>query len=91
MLNIEVTRSYTKEVTKKSTGEHFSIPMIEAYVLLPGERYPVKIEVPVAKGAKPANPGDYVLGPGSFYVDQFGRLNVRQNLELLPATKAKAA
>lgn len=91
MLKIEVSRGYTKEVTGTkgdNAGKQFKIPMVEAYAHLPGEKYPVKIDYSLQKGENAPNPGLYILGPESFYVDQYGALALRRSLHLLPTTNA---
>ncbi len=87
MLKIEVARSYIKTVTGSkgaNAGKTFDIPMVECYAHLPGEKYPVKTDYSLGKGQQAPAPGVYLLGPGSFFVDQYGALNVRRTLELLP-------
>lgn len=88
MLKIEVTGGYVKHVTGSkgaNAGKEFNIPMVRAFVYLPGEKYPTKCDYSVAKGQTPPNEGMYLLGPDSFYVDEYGRIAVKQSLHLLPA------
>ena len=92
-LKIEVVGSYIKNVrgTKgDNAGKEFQIPMVEAYSHLPGERYPVRTDYSLAKGQEAPKPGQYVLGAGSFFVDQYGNLGVRRSLELIAVAKAAA-
>jgi hypothetical protein len=91
MLKIEVVKSYTKDVTKKATGEVFHIPMVETYAHLPGEKYPIKVEFSVGKGENAPAPGTYMLGPKSLYVDQYGQLQVRRSLDLIPMSAKPTA
>lgn len=90
MLKIEVTGSYVKHVTGSkgaNAGKQFDIPMVRAFVYLPGEKYPTKCDYSVAKGQQAPAEGMYMLGPESFYVDEYGRIAIKQSLHLLP-TKA---
>lgn len=87
MLKIEVGNSYIKNVTGSkgdNAGKQFQIPMVEAYAHLPGERYPVKCDYSLSKGENAPKPGQYLIGPGSFYVDQYGALAIRRSLHLMP-------
>ena len=86
MLKVEVTGSYIKNVTGSkgdNAGKQFAIPMVETYAHLPGERYPIRCDYSLQKGSNAPNPGVYFVGPGSFYVDQYGSLQVRKHLELI--------
>ena len=94
MLKIEVVRSYIKDVTGTkgdNAGKTFHIPMVECYVHLPGEKYPIKSDYSLNKGQAAPPAGNYLLGPGSFYVDQYGSLQVRRSLELIADKVAKVA
>ena len=94
MLKIEVTGSYVKHVTCSkgaNAGKQFDIPIVRAFVWLPGERYPTKCDYSVAKGQQAPTEGFYVLQPESFYVDEYGRIGVKQSLVLAPAPAEAAA
>lgn len=90
MLKIEVVKQYVKHVTGskgENAGKKFDIAMMEAYAHLPGEKYPIRCDFALAKDQAPFAPGPYLLGPGSFYVDNYGALALRRNLDLVPEPK----
>ncbi len=88
MLKIEVVGTHVKTVHGKAGGKNegktFEIPEVTAYAGLPGERYPAKMVFPVPQGQQPPAPGMYMLAPESFYVDQFGTLQLRRSPVLSP-------
>lgn len=91
-IKVEVVSSYIKSVTGTkgdNAGKQFQIPMVEAYACLPEERYPVRIDYSLGKGETAPKPGEYSIGPNSFYVDQYGQLQLRRSLHLIPAPAAK--
>jgi len=94
MLKIEVTGSYIKHVTGSkgaNAGKQFDIPMVRAFAWLPGERYPTKCDYSVAKGQQAPAEGFYMLAPESLYVDEYGRISVKQSLTLVPLPAETAA
>lgn len=93
-IKIEVAGSYIKSVTGskgENAGKQFQIPMVEAYAHLPGERYPIKVDYSLGKGDAAPVAGTYMLGPKSFYVDQYGALQLRRTLDLMPMGASSTA
>lgn len=61
----------------------------EAYAVLPGQKYPARIEVLPPKGQAPYEPGEYTIGPDSFYVNQYGSLALAPKLVRNAPAKAR--
>lgn len=83
------------QFVKNVIGKHgihadkeYSIPMINAYAQIPGERNPQHIEFGIPRPDSPDDvtgqyePGQFVLGARSFYVDSDKRLCLRRYLVL---------
>ncbi len=67
-------------------GQPYSIRKQTVWVYLAGSPYPVRAVINLEDNAAPYQPGDYVLGEQSFYVDKFGGLALGR-LQLIPASK----
>lgn len=84
MINIEVKSAETRYVSGTSQkGKPFSFYKQDAYAHLPGEPYPIRVEISHDKSEQAYQPGMYTILPDSFYVDRFnsltlGRLNLQQ-------------
>ena len=82
-LKIEVEKVETKQVVKKATGEVFQIPEVVAYAHT-GDKHPAQFRYPLSKGAQPPAPGFYALDVTSFYIGEYGKLSLKQNIVLAP-------
>lgn len=83
MLKVEVTGN--NQIKKSAKGVDYVIQ--EAYVTLPNQKYPARIELFAPKGQSPYALGDYTLAPESFSVGEYGRLECRP--VLVPLKPAK--
>ena len=86
MLKVEVAGSYIKHVRGSkgdNAGKEFDIPMVEAYAHLADEKYPVRCDFSLGKGEKAPAPGQYFIGPRSFYCNEYGSLALKRTLELI--------
>jgi hypothetical protein len=83
-LSIKSTQTATKNGTSKA-GKPYSITEQDAWVELNGERR--RIRVTLSDGAAPFPVGDYTVGEGSFYVGDFGQLQLGR-LELVSIAAA---
>lgn len=61
----------------------------EAYVEVPGARFPVRCDVSLKKGEHPLRPGVYVLGPGCYTVEEGRRVIVKPKAAELTPFEAK--
>ena len=90
MIRIEVARVEVRQVVKKATGEIFMIPEVHAYAH--GiDKYPKAIKFGIKRDAPHPAPGLYELGPDSFRVGQYDRLELNSVLELKPVTAGTSA
>lgn len=62
----------------------------EAYLHVPGARFPVKMDVSLQKGVPPLRVGDYVTGPGCFAVREGKCVITLKSGDLLPVDGSKA-
>lgn len=76
--------------TSNRTGKPFSMRKQAAWVHLPGDRYPTRIEMTLDDDSQAYPKGEYKLGPRSLFVDRFGRLSLGR-LELVTLKLAAAA
>jgi hypothetical protein len=81
-LKVEVTGN--NQAKKSAKGNDYVVQ--EAYIVLPSQKYPVKIEVLPPKGQPPYAPGDYTMSDESFSVGLYGKIEVRPHL--VPMLKA---
>lgn len=92
---IEVVSTEVRRVIGKNganAGKEFLIPEVTAYVKLPDEKYPVKVTFAVARDAPHPPAGMYQLDIArSVYVDNNGRLALRQAPALVPIPASKTA
>lgn len=64
----------------------------EAWLHVPGQRFPVRCDISLQKGVPPLRPGDYMLGPTSYAVKD-GALVVKPkaaDLQALEGSRAQA-
>jgi hypothetical protein len=82
MLRFEVKDTVTRQKagTGKRSGKAYSFKEQSAYVHLAGKPYPVEVTLTLNDNDVPHAPGNYTLGPDSFYVDPFGSLAVKPRL-----------
>lgn len=92
---IEVVSCEVRTVIGKNgsnAGKQFMIPEVTAYVKLPGEKYPTKVQFPVGRDKPQPPPGMYTLDiAASVYVDTNGRLSLRQSPVLVPLPSKQQA
>lgn len=83
MLKIEV-RSIEVDIREgisQKTNKPYRIRSQVGYVFMPGEPYPIKINLDLGQ-KPPYEQGFYQLGIGSFLVGSFGRLQLSNQLDL---------
>lgn len=89
-MKIEVTgENRTVPYVDKKTGEQRSFVVQTAYVHIPGDKYPAKIELSPKRGESAYAPGEYVLASSSFYVDN-GKLKLSPVLAVPKPGSARA-
>jgi hypothetical protein len=82
---LTITIKSTQTTTKSGVsakGKPYSITEQEGFIELNDERR--KLRVPLADGAAPFPVGDYHVGDGSFFVGDYGRLEIGR-LDLVPS------
>jgi len=92
MLHIEIASEDIEliEGNSKKTGKPYSIRKQQAWVFLPGDKYPTEIGLNLEED-QPAFPnGMYELHATSAYVDRYKNLQLG-NIKLTPRKSAKAA
>ena len=87
MLKIEITENTFRTIngTSKRTGQPFSINKQDAYLWLPGQKYPTPFQINLEQNQPAYQPGEYQVSPDSFYVDRYGSLAVNPKLVPLQA------
>ena len=70
----------------KKTGRPYSMRKQNVHVTLPGERFPVRVEIGVEDNEAGYTPGDYMLSPESFFLGEHNSLRLgRIKLAPMPA------
>jgi predicted transcriptional regulator len=86
MLKIEIASTKLDEINWSKNGKSGTLHKQEAYVYLPGEKYPAKISVSLPRGVtKPFDPGFYTIAPDSFFTGGYGELSFNLRLQPLKA------
>lgn len=76
MFKIEVTSNVVSGTYKRKTGEVVQFRDQEAYVEMPGARYPVQMRIRLEPSQAPHAVGSYSLSPKSFSVGAYGDLRL---------------
>lgn len=89
-LKVQVFEGFRTYAFKGEKGTDVEGAKQEAYVHVPGQRFPVRMDVSLPKGAPPIRPGEYAAGPGCYSVKD-GVVIVRlKAAELLPLEGSRA-
>lgn len=93
-MKIEIAKADAELIqgTSAATGRAYSFKKQDAFVSLPGKKYPVEFQLTLDADQPPYPVGVYTLNPESLYVDNKGRLSVgRVLLVPMAANSTRAA
>jgi hypothetical protein len=93
MLKIEIEKAdvNVKSGVSARNQKQYQIREQNAYVHIPGQKYPQPIKLVLADDQQPYAPGSYTLAPESFFVGRFGDLQCRPRLAPVVARTQGAA
>ena len=81
-VRIEIESEVVKEKRIQTGSGEFTIYEQEAWLRIPGERYPQKCKMQLADGKSAHKIGEHSIDPRSVTVSQFGSVQLKKVLEL---------
>lgn len=81
-IEIEVDNIAVNERQVSTNRGSFAVREQSAWATLPGDRYPQKLTLQLAAGARPYAIGRYRVAPTSYSIDRFGKLQLKRHLDL---------
>jgi len=65
-------------------GRNITVHEQRGYVHIPGQKYPVEMNVSLEDSSRHYSPGVYQVDPSSFMVDRYKNLGLSKFLKLVP-------
>lgn len=90
-MKIEITDGEVTERTVSHEKGSFTVREQEGFLFMTDDaKYPTRFTLQVSEGSDGWKPGLYELAPSSFFVNRFGQLTLKRELDLKFLAKAAA-
>lgn len=85
-IRIEIESEMVREKRIQAGSSEFTVFEQDAWLQIPGERYPQKCKLQVSDGQSAHKIGVHGIDPTSVTVNQFGGVQLKKILQLRPST-----